>query len=517
MTSAVLISSSDTRSTDIRASLSDTGLEVRRQYSSTSAFLSALPSMTDEVDLIVIDQDVEPINAWDLAREISMRFPTIPTTVVIDSPAEADYARAMDANIRSVIAFPLEFEDVQRKVQSALAWAKTVRSAVFDRSTEGNTAGKAGRMLTLSGSKGGVGVSTIATHLAMEAAKADPNRAIVLVDFDLQKPDLSIVLNVPQYRTVTDILGVVEELNRQQVHDVLYKSPHGYSVLFGPKNGEESELVTEHATRQIFGLLRSHFDLVIVDTGCHLTEANSAAIEMADDSYIVATSDVLSLRGSQRLAQLWKRLGIRPTDSSKVILNKVDKKQDLQPESAKKVVGLPVIPEYIPESISSIELAMNHRDPSLVTPAWSTRIQRLGMELGIIQEQQLAIPTRTKKPATSKKRKSRKKEKGQSTLEFVGIFVLFIFIAVVGFQCVLMGMTWIYASGAANEGARAAAVGKPATIAAHEHTPATWRTGMTVTQSPGKVHVSMKTPTIVKMGEDFALRINTSAGIVTEK
>lgn len=517
MTSAVLISSSEARGADIRASLGDTGLTIYRQYSSTSAFLAALPTMSDEIDLIVIDQDVEPITAWDLAREISMRFPALPTAVVLDSPTQADYARAMDANIRSVIAYPLEFEDVQRKVQSALAWAKTVRTVVFDRSAEGSAPSKAGRMITLSGSKGGVGVSTLATHLARQAAKADPSKAIVLVDFDLQKPDLSIVLNVPQSRTVTDILGVVEELSRQQVQDVLYTSPEGFSVFFGPKNGEESELVTELATRKIFGLLRSHFDLVIVDTGCHLNEANSAAIEMADDAYIVATSDVLSLRGSHRLAQLWKRLGIRPTDSSKVILNKVDKKQDLQPEAAKKVVGLPVIPQYIPESISAIELAMNHRDPSLVTPLWSTRIKRLGAEMGILPEEQLSVAPRPNKPKGGKPRKRNRKERGQSTLEFAGIFVLFIFIALVGFQSVLLGMTWIYASGAANEGARAAAVNESAVSAAENHTPVAWRKNMSVTESPDTVHVSIKTPTIVKMSEDFAFTINTSAGIVREK
>ena len=126
MTSAVLISSSEDRGTNIRASLGDTGLTIHRQYSSTSAFLAALPTMSDEVDLVVIDQGVEPINEWDLAREISMRFPALPTAVVLDSPTQSDYARAMDANIRSVIAYPLEFEDVQQKIQSALAWGQTV-------------------------------------------------------------------------------------------------------------------------------------------------------------------------------------------------------------------------------------------------------------------------------------------------------------------------------------------------------------------------------------------------------
>lgn len=137
--------------------------------------------------------------------------------------------------------------------------------------------------------------------------------------------------------------------------------------------------------------------------------------------------------------------------------------------------------------------------------------------MGILLEEQLSITPRPKKSPKKTRNKRKRKERGQSTLEFAGIFVLFIFIALVGFQSVLLGMTWIYASGAANEGARAAAVNESAVSAAENHTPVAWRKNMSVTQSQDTVHVSIKTPTIVKMSEDFAFTINTSAGIVREK
>lgn len=515
MTPAILISSQEDRATQIRSSLADANVELRRQYSTTSALLTALPTFYHEIDLVIIDHVVEPMNAWDLAREITTRFPTIATIVVIDDPQPEDYSRAMDSNVRSVIKFPLQYEDVQHKVASALQWSKTVRSVVRDRSIEGMSPGRNGRMITLSGAKGGVGVSTLATHLAIEAQRSAPQKSVVLVDFDIQKPDVGIILNVPQYRTAADLLGVIDELTPQQVEDVLYKAPEGYSVLFGPQNGEESELVSEHAAQQILGMLRSRFDLVIVDTGSYLGESNSAAIEMADDAFIVSTSDVLSLRGAKRIGLLWKRLGIRPTENSKVILNKIDKKQDLQPEAAKKIVGLPVIPEYIPESIRSIELAMNRRDPTLVAPVWSNRIRSLGVEMGIADPAQLEIPTNPKK--SKRKKKEKTKEQGSSSIELVGVTFFYAVIALLGFQALLVGMTWIFATGAANEGARAAAVGHSASQAAKSHTPGVWRQDMHVYKQGQQIHVTMQAPTIAKISDDLALKINTSAGIVREK
>ncbi|WP_347032135.1 AAA family ATPase [Brevibacterium paucivorans] len=517
MKSAILISADETRSFEIRSSIIDTGLDVYRQYSSSSALLAALPTVNADVDLIVVDQVVEPMNVWDLTREISARYPALATIAVINSPQPEDYSRAMESNVRSIVSYPLQYEDVSQKVKSALSWVATVRSVVGDRSSLDSSAGNQGKMVTISGSKGGVGTTTIATHLAIEAQKSAPDMSIVLVDLDVQKPDLSIVLNTPQYRTITDLLAVVDELNPRQLDEVLFKSTAGFSVLFGPINGEDSELITEPIAKRIMGMLRSRFDMVIVDTGSTIGEANSVAIEMADEAYIVATSDVLSLRGARRLGQLWKRLGIRPTENSKVILNKVDKKQDLQPESSKKIVGMPIVPEYIPESIRSIELAMNQRDPSQVTPAWSARIMRLGVEMGIARQTSLSLPEKSKVKRSPRSRKRRKAEKGSSAIEFLGVTLFFCFIAVLGFQAIMVGMTWIYASGAANEGARAASVGHSATAAANEHTPVTWRKNMHVVTTPTEVKVSIKSPTVVPQAKMFQYTINTSAGIVSEK
>ena len=498
MKSAILISADETRTFEIRSSIIDAGLDVYRQYSSSSALLAALPTVNADVDLIVVDQIVEPMNVWDLTREISARYPALATIAVINSPQPEDYSSAMESNVRSIVSY-------------------TVRSVVGDRSSLDSSAGNQGKMVTISGSKGGVGTTTIATHLAIEAQKSAPDMSVVLVDLDVQKPDLSIVLNTPQYRTITDLLAVVDELNPRQLEEVLFKSPVGFSVLFGPVNGEDSELITEPIAKRIMGMLRSRFDMVIVDTGSTVGEANSVAIEMADEAYIVATSDVLSLRGARRLGQLWKRLGIRPTENSKIILNKVDKKQDLQPESSKKIVGMPIVPEYIPESIRSIELAMNQRDPSQVTPAWSARIMRLGVEMGIARQSSLSMPEKSKVKRSPRSRKRKKSEKGSSAIEFLGVTIFFCFIAILGFQAIMLGMTWIYASGAANEGARAASVGHSASAAANEHTPVTWRRNMRVVTTPTEVKVSIKSPTVVPQAKVFQYTINTSAGIVSEK
>lgn len=552
-THAILCGGEASRAERIRDSLSDVDTVVDRQYSSTSAFLSALQTLdTDAIELIVIDQYVEPMSVWDFTLEVSSKVPSVAVVLIIDSPTPDDYSRAMDSGARSVISYPLNYDDVAHKIGAAGAWVSTVRSAVARQLREQDETGVTGSMIALASAKGGAGSSTIALHLAIAARTADPARKVVVVDMDLQKPDLSILLNVPEHRNITDLLGVVDELTPRQLHDVLYTHEDGYSVLFGPPNGEEAELVGEHAARQILGMLRSRFDLVIVDIGSVLGEGNSAATEMSDDAYVVSTCDVLSLRGVRRINELWGRLGVRPANSAKVILNKTDRRSDIQPEAAKKIVGLSVVDVYVPDSTKTLELAVNRRDPGQVLPAWSNKVRQLGAAMSIISAESLAIPetprargkkSRPEKPdsgttataptgaggSRGRKRRGRKgrpsaapddsssyAEAGQSSFEFLGVIILIGLIAVIGFQLILVGMTWIFAAGSANEGARAAAVGQSAEAAAYDHVPAAWQTGMSVQQDGSTVTVSVRTPMLVKLSEDFALAIPASAGIVEE-
>src|SRR5699024_2597390 len=107
-------------------------------------------------------------------------------------------------------------------------------------------------------------------------------------------------------------------------------------------------------------------------------------------------------------------------------------------------------------------------------------------------------------------------ERGQSTLEFVGLIALFGLIAAIGFQTVLIGMTWVFAANAANEGARAAAVGDSARAAAVARTPAAWQDGLNVSEGISEVDVRMRTPLLVDISKDLQLVIPASAGIVKE-
>lgn len=566
MTTALILSSDEQRAWQIREALTAADVEIGQVFATSHTLLHRLAQAHDaRPDLLVVDENATPMNQWDLIRELGVRHPTAAVLAVVTDPQPEDYAAALSNGARGVIRYPLSYEEIAALVETAVGWSSLLREAV--RAPQSG-AERGGRILAVAGAKGGTGTSTVALHLALEAMSSRPQDRIVLIDLDLQKPDLSVLLDVPRSRELTDLLPVVEELTPRHLDDVLFSHPGGLRLLLGPRNGEQGELVTEFAARQIVSMLATRSDLVILDLGSVIGEAGATALEMADDILIVSSPDVLSLRGVHRLTELWDRLGIRAEGSMKVLLNRVSRRNDLSPDAARKIVRQPVLDAVLPDDPASLEASVNRRDPTLVSAAWSKDLQAVSQELGTIPpptlsatprsrrlakkrpepEAPVALPTEptspagagyapaadagygpptsadspgdhgdARRPRLGPRRLSRaRSERGAVSIETLGIVGLFGAVAAIAFQMVLVGVTFVLASHAANEGARAAAVGGDAQHAAVGSTPDGWSDDMSVTTSSGRVRVEMTAPALIPSVDRFAFTIPASAGIVEE-
>lgn len=588
MTTALILSSDEERAWQIREALTAADVEIGQVFATSHTLLHRLAQSQDaRPDLLVVDENSTPMNQWDLIRELGIRHPTAAVLAVVTDPQPEDYASALSNGARGVIRYPLSYEEIASLVETAVGWSSLLREAVRAPQT---SAVRGGRIIAVAGAKGGTGASTAALHLALTAVREQPQENVVLIDLDLQKPDQSVLLDVPLSRELTDLLPVIEELTPRHLDDVLFAHAGGLRLLLGPRNGEQGELVTEFAARQIISMLATRSDLVVIDLGSIIGEAGATALEMADDILIVSTPDVLSLRGVHRLTELWDRLGIRAEGNTRVLLNRVNRRNDLSPDAARKIVRQPVLDAVLPDDPVSLEASVNRRDPALVSAAWTKDLQAVSQELGTIPPPTLSTPARGKRlskkskdtpkaeqiaapalpaggdaappestapaqasesashalitggsvppppptapPGTSAstadtgssngralgpRRLSRARaERGAVSIETLAIVGLFAAIAAIAFQMVLVGVTAVFASHAANEGARAAAVGGDPVSAATRVTPDGWSDDMTVTSDSGRVRVELTSPSLVPSVEAFAFTIPASAGVVEE-
>ena len=467
-------------------------------------------------DVILIREDLAPQAIWPLVRETVIANPYLAVVVATSSGSAELLGLAMEAGARAVVELPLQVEDVAGKIMSAGGWAQTMRR-VIGGEREAAT-GTSGMLVVLAGAKGGVGTTTIATHLALASARDDATRRVCLVDLDVSKGDVPLYLDVQHRRTILDLAPVANDLSPRAIADALFQHSSGLSLLLAPAEGEYAERLTGEQVATILSALRQRHDVVVVDAGAVVTEAAAAAVELADEVFVVTTPDVPSLRGTRRTVELWERLALRKEEAVRGILNRVDKRTDIQPETAAKISGVEVAQTRLPAAFRALEAAGNQRDPDLAAGGWTQRIEELAAEIRISSPRLLSARNER---AAGRRRKASvgADDSGQGTLELVGLFPLILLVLLFIWQAVLMGIGAHYAANSAQEGARAAAVGGDVDQAARAAVPASFAKDMSVVRSPGgsRVTVHIRPPLFMLGAKPLDVDLSASSSTVSER
>jgi pilus assembly protein CpaE len=431
-----------------------------------------------DVDAVLVHDRLGALPLIEVVRELTVAQPDLGLVMIVGEGSPELLRSGMQAGARDVLAGPIGLEALESSVMAAAAWTHAVRRRAA-RDADGELVG-VGRVVAVVGSKGGVGTTTIATHLAL-AARELGEASVCLVEYDLQAGDLRAFLDLPYRRSVVDLVPVADELTSRHLQESLYTHPSGMRVLLGPQEGEQAEEVKASAARNILTAIRTREDLTIVDAGSTLTEASAIAVEMADTVLIVTTPDVISLRGVSRLCSLWDRLKIAPPEVA-VLLNRTSRKLEVQPDLARRVVPAPVLETTVPADFFSLEAAANTGIPA--ADAASSAV--LGPMAGVLGEIS-ALPTREAAAGRADRARSIAArlagESGQASVELMGSLGALILLFLFAWQLVLVGTTFVFAGHAARAGARALAVGQPVAGAAQADLPGPWRTGTKVTES----------------------------------
>jgi pilus assembly protein CpaE len=395
------------------------------------------------LDVVMVHQEIDGLPAMDLIRELAMRQPQLAVILIAEDASADTYSAAMEAGARGVVAREPTQAELQSRIGSAAEWSRTMRRH-FDPAHAGAMPARAGTMVALCGAKGGTGTTTLTVQLAL-AAVADKKR-VCIVDMDLQKGDIPSYLDITHRRSIADLVAAAGDLDGTTLAEALYVHRDGPHVLMAPAEGERAEDVPARAARQILGGLRTRYDYVIADCGAYMTEASAVAIELADRVLITATPDLPCLRAVQRVTRMWGRLQVRKEEDLAVVLVRTDRRNEVQPEFARKVLGLPMLRTTIPASYRTLEEAANTGSPKAVEGGdYRRAIAGVAREIGLFGGD----------GATARRMRG---DRGVAITEFTALLPFLGLLLLLVWQFILIGLTSMYSSHAANEGARAVAV-----------------------------------------------------------
>jgi len=462
---------------------------------------------------ILVDEALEGRIALPIIQELSRTYPLIPVVLLSRARTSESVVAAMDAGARTVLALPLSLEEISNRLLPVLAWSRAVRSEASSR--EEITARRQGTITAVVGAKGGVGTSTVAL---MAAAQLAQGARTCLVDLDVRGGDLAAMTGISVRRSITDLADIAAEVSAREISEVMYPLPGGIALLPAPEQGETGEMLTESATRQILTMLRYQFDHVVLDCGNRLDDILAMGLDSADRALIVTTPDAPALRSVRRLSDALDRLDIARGRPFGLVVNLTSRQREIQPATAAKMTGV-ALAASIPDLTAQIEMAVNSN--TLLTsrvPAMAKAAQSIagaitaGTAPGPAPDQS-AMAGSTK--ATRRGRKRRRSQRGQITVEFPVVFALATVAILLCIQALSLGISYMYATHAANEAAHAYAIGKSPGQVQQEVTsrlPDSYAARTKVTRSGAdRVTVTLPVLSVVDMNT------SASAGIVWEK
>nr|PKY85313.1 pilus assembly protein TadE [Actinomyces naeslundii] len=462
---------------------------------------------------ILVDEALEGRIALPIIQELSRTYPLIPVVLLSRARTSESVVAAMDAGARTVLALPLSLEEISNRLLPVLAWSRAVRSEASSR--EEITARRQGTITAVVGAKGGVGTSTVAL---MAAAQLAQGARTCLVDLDVRGGDLAAMTGISVRRSITDLADIAAEVSAREISEVMYPLPGGIALLPAPEQGETGEMLTESATRQILTMLRYQFDHVVLDCGNRLDDILAMGLDSADRALIVATPDAPALRSVRRLSDALDRLDIARGRPFGLVVNLTSRQREIQPATAAKMTGV-ALAASIPDLTAQIEMAVNSN--TLLTsrvPAMAKAAQSIagaitaGTAPGPAPDQSTAAGS-TK--AARRGRKRRRSQRGQITVEFPVVFALATAAILLCIQALSLGISYMYATHAANEAAHAYAIGKSPGQVQQEVTsrlPDSYAARTKVTRSGAdRVTVTLPVLSVVDMNT------SASAGIVWEK
>jgi pilus assembly protein CpaE len=251
--------------------------------------LEGLPRMLAQIyDAVFIDLDSDTEHALKLVHSLSAGNSA--TVMVYSARAGRDLViRCMRAGAREFLNLPL----APGEMAGALA-----RVPLRDPSL--SLAAAPGRKtMVFLGSKGGCGVTTIATSFAVSVAQ-DSGQSTLLIDLGLPLGDAALHLGMVCDYSTTNALEDWTRLDVNFLRTLLGKHDSGLSVLAAPGEFPRTD-PSMQAINRLLAVARQSFQHVIVDIGSRLDLMETALFDPSAHLYLVSQVGISEMRNANRL------------------------------------------------------------------------------------------------------------------------------------------------------------------------------------------------------------------------
>jgi pilus assembly protein CpaE len=260
--------------------------------------------------LLVIDVAGGPRSAIEICTQVrsTPELARVPVLCVSTSDDVEERIRFLEAGADDVIARPFDNRELEARVEALLLRFQRSRELAPVLSGNG-TVGRARRTVAVYSPKGGVGTTTIATNIAVTAARTRPDR-VLLIDFALQFGGVATHLNLRPRQSLSDLVRDEAALREPELlRGYAARHESGLHVLAAPAAPEAAEGVHPAHVARILATALEAYDLVVVDAGSMLDERVMTVLEAADTVILPVYAEIAALKAMHALLDYLNETG----------------------------------------------------------------------------------------------------------------------------------------------------------------------------------------------------------------
>jgi len=280
-----------------------------QQFKAYPASLGDVPQMLmRNFNVLIVDLDSDPEFALDLIEAICVHGSAV--VMVYSEQADPDLmVRCMRAGAREFLRIPL----TSNAMAEALVRASAHRPATrVPQKTDG-------ALFAFLGSKGGSGVTTLASNFAVSLAQ-ESRKSTLLIDLNLPFGDAAINLGIKAQYSTVDALQNSDRLDASFLFTMIVRHSTGLSVLAAPTEMTPFQS-SDEAIDRLLAATRQQFDYVVVDAGSRLDLEKTVLFSESATVYLVTQVGIAELRNSNRMIGQFSHRG---GPKLEVVINRYD-------------------------------------------------------------------------------------------------------------------------------------------------------------------------------------------------
>jgi pilus assembly protein CpaE len=329
-----------------------------------AGIVGALTPTPDEVqetdaDVLVVACSEQGEAALTLVQWWADHRPTRPVVVLCHASPNGFVGRAFAAGADDLVVFEPGYE-VSNETSQELIFA--LQKAVARKSTPAENGTDAGAMICVLGPKGGIGKTVTCCNLGISLVEM--GKRVVLVDLDLQFGDLALSLNLTPQGTVHDLAAAGGSLDAGKIESYLGTHSSGMRVLMAPTRPDQAGGVKIDFLRDIYGVLRSVYDYVIVDTPPGFTPEVIASIDASSYICMVGMLDALSLKNTKLGLETLELMGYE-MGRVRLVLNRADSSVGITHSDVLSILGR--APDVLVPSHRDVTRSVNEGIPIVLS------------------------------------------------------------------------------------------------------------------------------------------------------